>query len=241
MAKKIHLSESRTEDTAIDLLKIQGWRTERLPKGVLIRKNEYKNYPTLAEIFRGKSKTGNGDGYPDFLIVDPLAMKPLVVIEAKASLSDLHHAVSEAKQYASACIDFGHQVIAIGIAGQEKTTINVRAYKVKKNKWVSIEYNQQPISWIPTPNDINNLLKIPNLSDLSPVVPSNEVLAEKADRINRILREAAIKDEYRPAYVGAMMLALWKSKGQIRKDAEYILDDINGACQKGGAREKSSN
>ena len=68
--------------------------------------------------------------------------------------------------------------------------------------------------------------------DLLPIVPSNAVLAEKADLINRILREAAIKDEYRPAHVGAMMLALWHSKGNIRKGSDFILGDVNDACQK---------
>ncbi len=232
MAKKTHLSESRTEETAVDLLQIQGWRTERPPKGALIRKNEYKNYESLSAIFKGRSKTGKGDGYPDFLIVDPLSLKPLVIIEAKAKADDLDVAIEEAKGYADACIDVGHSVIAIGIAGQERTAIRIRVFKSKKNKWLPVGYNGDPISWIPTPNDVNNLLLIPALSDLSPVVPSNEVLAEKADKINRILREAAVKDEYRPAYVGAMMLALWQSKGRIRKDAEYVLEDINSACQK---------
>lgn len=45
MAK--HLSEVRTEDTILDLLRIQGWRTDKVPKGSLIRQNEYKNFPSL--------------------------------------------------------------------------------------------------------------------------------------------------------------------------------------------------
>lgn len=67
--------------------------------------------------------------------------------------------------------------------------------------------------------------------DLAPVFPKPEVLANKADLINRILREAHVKDEYRPAYVGAMMLALWQSHGRLRKDSDFILHDINAACE----------
>ena len=58
------------------------------------------------------------------------------------------------------------------------------------------------------------------------------MLATRADEINRLLREANITDAQRPAIVGAIMLALWKSKGQIRRDPEYILGDINEASQK---------
>ncbi|MET3135581.1 type I restriction enzyme M protein [Oxalobacteraceae bacterium GrIS 1.11] len=232
MTKRNHLSESRTEETTIDLLRIQGWRTERLPKGAIIRKNEYKNHIVLAEIFKGRSKTGKGDGYPDFLIVDPLSMRPLAVIEAKADAGQIGLALAEAKIYASACIEAGHDVIAIGIAGQERTEIKISVNKHHKSQWRDVCYNEKPISWIPTPINVINLLQIPTLLDLSPVVPSNEVLAEKADKINRILREAAIKDEYRPAYVGAMMLALWQSNGRVRKDSEFILGDVNTACQK---------
>ena len=40
-----------------------------------------------------------------------------------------------------------------------------------------------------------------------------------------------IKDELRPAVVAAIMLALWFSKGNIRRDPHYILKDINEACR----------
>lgn len=230
MAK--HLSEVRTEDTILDLLRIQGWRTDKVPKGSLIRQNEYKNFPALGEMFKGKSKTGAGDAYPDFLLVNPQSLCPLLVIEAKAKLEDLDKALDEAIWYASACQAAGHCTIAIGIAGQEQASVGIKVAKFIDGQWVNIAYNGHPISWIPTPKDANNLISLAGLLDLLPIVPSQSVLAEKADLINRILREAAIKDEYRPAFVGAMMLALWHSKGNIRKNPDYVLGDINNACQK---------
>ncbi len=230
MAK--HLSEVRTEDTIIDLLRIQGWRTDKAPKGSLVRQNEYKNFPVLGSTFRGKSKTGSGDAFPDFLLVQTQSQLPLMVIEAKAKLDDLDKALEEAIWYASACHEAGHRPIAVGVAGQEHSTVGVKVAKRVNGEWKIISYNGHGISWIPTPKDIDNLIAIPHLLDLLPIVPSLDVLAEKADLINRILREAAIKDEYRPAHVGAMMLALWHSKGNIRKDPNYILGDINDACQK---------
>ncbi|MCK6413715.1 MAG: N-6 DNA methylase [Azonexus sp.] len=230
MAK--HLSEVRTEDTILDLLRIQGWATERVPKGSLIRQNEYKNFPALGEVFKGKSKTGAGDAYPDFLLVNPASLLPLLVIEAKAKLEDLDKALDEAIWYASACHEAGHSTIAVGVAGQEQASVGIKVAKLVDGQWKTIAYNNHPISWIPTPGDVANLLSLSDLLDLLPIIPSPSVLADKADLINRILREAAIKDEYRPAFVGAMMLALWHSKGNIRKNPDYILGDINDACQK---------
>jgi len=56
-------------------------------------------------------------------------------------------------------------------------------------------------------------------------------LAVRADELNRLLREARIKDEYRPAVVAAVMLALWRSKGDIRREPDFILRDINASCR----------
>lgn len=228
---KSFLSETRTEESILDLLNIQGWLLARPPKGTLVRQNEYKAYPELEPLFQGKSKSSRGDGYPDFLLIDHLTMRPLAIIEAKAHEAHIHQAVTDATWYGNACIEAGHPVIAIGIAGQENTQITIRVFKYGKDGWQPITYNQAEISWIPTQLDVEMLLAIPHLFDLFPQIPRPEVLAEKADLINRILREAAIKDEYRPAYVGAMMLALWQTRGRIRKDPDFVLADINSACQ----------
>lgn len=225
-----HKSESRTEDLIMDLLRIQGWQTDRPPKGSVIRKNEYKDYPSISKLFASKSKTGKGDGFPDFLIVDPASNLPLIVIEAKSEMGNINKAIAEADHYANACFDAGIQVVSIGIAGQDRDGYKVEVHKAKGSKWATVVYNKAPISWIPTLSDVKRLISSVTLFDLTPVVPGPKVLAEKADVMNRILREATIKDEYRPAYVAAMMLALWHTNGNIRKDQNYILSDINKAC-----------
>ena len=74
-----------------------------------------------------------------------------------------------------------------------------------------------------TPNDRTDLPDLETAHD-----PAE--LAAAATEVNRILREAAIKDEYRPAHIGAMMLALWHARGRIRADARFVLTDINRAC-----------
>ncbi|OFW25570.1 MAG: restriction endonuclease subunit M [Acidobacteria bacterium RIFCSPLOWO2_02_FULL_59_13] len=203
----------------------------RPPRGRVVRQNEYKNHPHLEEIFHGKSKHGKGDAYPDFLLVSEDALIPQAVIEAKPTERDLEEARADAQHYAQACLEAGHSTIAIGVAGQEKTGIEIGVWKNYAGRWKQIAYQGYPVSWIPTPADTVRLLASPGLVDLAPVVPRQEVLAAKADLINRILREATVKDEYRPAYVGAMMLSLWESKGSIRREPKFVLKDINSACE----------
>lgn len=228
-----HISEARTETVVLELLRIRGWSTEPPPKGQLLRRNEYKGYSHLASIFAGWSKSqGGGDAYPDLLLVDEKTLEPLMVIETKADETRLNAAITDACNfYGSACLKSGHNVIAIGIAGSDASNIKIEVRRFINSGWHPITYNKSPISWIPSPDDIRKLAADPALSDLSPTVPDYAVLADKANEINRILRECGIKDDRRPACIGAIMLALWKAKGNIRKDPEFILFDINKACQ----------
>ncbi|MCE9608213.1 MAG: N-6 DNA methylase [Planctomycetia bacterium] len=228
-------SETRTEGVARELLEIRGWNLSRPPKGNLLWKNEYRDYPHLLEALSGRGKKGRGgDGYPDFLVVtaDSNPM-PLIVGEAKASEDSIDTAVHEACNfYGEAFTDHGMRVLAAGIAGNDHSNIAVQVSKRSFRKWRPIEYREHPIQWLPTPEETNRLLTNDELYDLQPRIPSGEVLARRADEINRILRECKIKDEYRPAVTGAFMLALWQSKGQIRMHPEHILTDINSACKK---------
>jgi hypothetical protein len=114
-----HISERRTEDLTLDLLDIQGWPTNRPPKGRLVRQNEYKAFTALADIFLGASKSGMGEGYPDFLLVDSETLRPQMIIETKASAKGTDEALKEACFYGDACRKAGHSIIAIGVGGQE--------------------------------------------------------------------------------------------------------------------------
>lgn len=226
-------SESRAEDIARELLSVRGWDTSRPPKGHLLRKNECRQVPLLRDALAGRGKKGGGgDGLPDFLIVDQKSMHPLLVIETKASEGSLDLAEKEARYYADAFSNIGPTPLASGIAGTDESHIGVRISKSSPQGWKSINYRNKPIHWLPTPDEASLLLNDKTLFDLEPEVPAQDVLAKKAEEINRILRECTIKDEFRPAVVAAFMLGLWKSQGEVRTHPEHILHDINQACQK---------
>lgn len=203
-----------------------------------MRQNEYKALDHLDKVFKGKSKQEKpegqkvGDAYPDFLLIDESTQVPLLIIETKADNKDVGLALEEAKGYANACLAEGHNVLAAGVAGQEKTGISISVAKHADGEWKRVIYDSLPIGWIPTPKDVQELIaELPRI-DLHPIIPSPDILADKADLINRTLRESSVKDEYRPAYVGAMMLAMWESKGSLRRDPAHVLKDINAACEK---------
>jgi type I restriction-modification system DNA methylase subunit len=96
---------------------------------------------------------------------------------------------------------------------------------------VPITYEGRPINWIPNEADLKRVGNPTGPVEIRPTIPPAEVLASKADEINRLLRESDIKDEFRPIHVAAVMLALWFEKGNIRRSPENILKDINQACR----------
>lgn len=232
MTRALRVAEVRAEHLLTELLSIQGWEALRPPRGDLLRQQEYKDYPHLFDIFRGRSKSaGGGDGLPEALLVDE-AVQPIAVIEVKALRADFAKAVEEATdKYGAWCIEAGFAPLAIALAGTSDDAFDLKVLKHVRGKWVAVTYEGHPINWIPNRADLNNLRASGGLTELRPSIPPPEVLAAKADEINRLLRESNITDAHRPAVVGAIMLALWKSKGRIRRDPEYILGDINEAAQ----------
>ena len=225
------ISERRAEYLLNDLLTSQGWDIRRPPVGDVLFQHEYRSFPDIAELLSQASKTGEGYGIPEAIIVDNDNLTPLAVVETKAYVQDLDKAVEEACHYATALHRDNWRPLAIALAGTSEEEFQLRVSKRVKSEWCFITYDDYPISWIPTYADLANIATPKGPTEIRPTIPPLEVLAARADEINRLLREARIKDEYRPAVVAAVMLALWHSKGEIRRDPRYILRDINISCR----------
>ncbi len=58
MAAPARVAEVRAEELLTELLRAQGWDVRRPPAGEMLRQHEYKDYPILADILRGISKSG---------------------------------------------------------------------------------------------------------------------------------------------------------------------------------------
>lgn len=172
MTTLTRVSESRTEAAARELLALRGWSLLHPPKGHLLWKNEYRDYPQLIEALAHASKSGPGDGLPDFIVLSRQTQEPLIVGETKASISDIDLASSEASEiYGEAFIQRGINVLAAGIAGDGDNAIAVRVNKRSISGWRPIEYRDLPIEWIPTPDEADLLLHDDALSHLIPVCP----------------------------------------------------------------------
>ncbi len=226
------VSERRAEHLLSEILLTQGWKLRRPPKGDVLWQNEYRDYPHLVEVFAAASKSGDSYGLPEAVIVDRESVEPLAVVETKGRVDDLELAVTEATAvYGAACIDAGYTTLAIGLAGTEEA-FDLRVLKWSDDAWHPLTYDGHPISWIPNRADLTSASLATAPLELRPTIPPPEVLAGRADEINRLLREAGIKDELRPAVLGAVMLALWSARGNIRKAPQHILSDINESCKR---------
>jgi len=230
---KLRVSEIRTEHLLTELLRAQGWDCRRPPNGELLRQHEYKDHSHLRDVFLRRSKTGmTGRGLPEAVIVEKSSLQPLIVVEGKSSINELEKAAKEVTSvYGRACVEAGYTPLAVAVAGTEEDNFSVRVFKWDGAGWKTVTYEGHPISWIPNSFDTERLRASAALAELRPSVPRAEVLSGFADEINRLLRESNVNDRSRPSVVGACMLALWQSKGRLRKDPDHLLADINRACE----------
>ncbi len=224
---KVKLSEQRARTVTRELLTFRSWDVSAVPKGgQLLEESEYKNYKSLEMIFAGKSKTGTGDGKPDFLLVNnSTGLKPILVIETKASVKQSQIAIDEATHYGDACHAKGHEVIAVGIAGDDKEVCSVIVKRKVGGVWRCLTLHGSPIDWIPSPSQVKAILSDATRLNVEPERPTEEILNQQANRLNELFRECKIKDEFRPIYAATFMLALWQ--GDVSTDEGVVLSQIN--------------
>lgn len=229
MPRALPVSEVRTYRLIEELVSIQGWKGSGAR---LLAQQEYRGIASLKTALARASKTGAGIGFPEYVLLRVQDEQPLAVFEGKARASEITKAIKEATHYADALYEAGFQPLAVAVAGTEDAHFEVRVLKRKGTQWLPITYEGMPIRWIPGPEEMGRIFKTAGAVELRPKVPSPEVLNEKADEINALLRESGLKDDFRPGVIGAIMLALWKDGKNIRRDPAHILNDINTACAK---------
>lgn len=231
MSANARVAEVRSERLIEELLIAQGWDIKHPPSGDVLAQQEYKDFPSLREALANCSKSGPGAGIPEYVLVERRSIEPLAVFEAKARAKDIDLAVADVERYGSAFFDAGFRPLAVAVAGTADDRFEIRVLKRRNGTWESITYEGEPITWVPNREQMARIRGSARAIDLRPAVPPAEVLRARASEINGLLRESGLKDDFRPAAIGAIMLALWKTKGQIRREAAYILPDINKACQ----------
>lgn len=225
MAKR--LSEQRARTVARELLGFRGWDVRPVASGgQMLEESEYRAYPSLVNLFQGKSKTGPGIGRPDFMLVDsPRGLRPLIVIDTKASVSDLPKSVKDTAHYGDALLEAGRETLSVAVAGAESEVCAVRVLRKVKANWRDLTLHERAINWIPSPAQTKKILSLKGSTEVAPERPPDHVLAQQAERLNEILRECKIKDEFRPIYAATFMLAVWF--GNVSTEPSIVLEQVN--------------
>lgn len=228
------VAEPRAERLIEELLSAQGWDVRRPPAGDTLAQQEYKDVPSLREALATCAKAGTGGaGVPEYVLVDRRSLVPLAVFEGKATVRQIDEAEDDVKVYGDAMRAAGMNVLAVAIAGTEEQRFEIRVLKWDgKSAWRPLTYEGNAITWVPDREKMARVLADRRLFELRPAIPPLDVLQARADEINGLLRESGLKDDFRPAAIGAIMLALWWSRGQIRRDPRHVLSDINESCGK---------
>ena len=226
------LSEQRARSVTREILSFRGWDVRPVSSGgQLLEESEYRAHSALIEIFEGWSKTGPGFGKPDFLLVDSYrSLKPLVVIDTKPRARDIRKSIQDTNHYGNAIHEAGQDALSVAIAGAERELCEVRVQRRIKDLWHDLTLHNRPIDWVPSPDQTSRILSLKERTEVAPERPPDHVLAYQAERLNEILRECKIKDEYRPTYAATFMLGLWN--GDVSTDSSVVLDQINSNAAK---------
>jgi type I restriction enzyme M protein len=229
---KPQLSEQRARVATRELLSFRGWDLRPVSAGgQLFEESEYRQYGPLFDIFRGQSKTGPGLGKPDFLLVESAeSLKPLIVIDTKARAADLSKSIRDTHHYANAIHESGQDALAVAVAGAEREICEVRVQRRVADHWRDLTLHRKAIDWIPSPQQTVKILSTAGATEVAPERPPEKVLSDQANRLNEILRECNIKDEFRPIYAATFMLALWL--GEVSPQPELVLEQINANAGK---------
>ena len=158
------------------------------------------------------------------------SLKPLVVIDTKPRAIDIGKSVKDTNHYGDAIHDAGQDALSVAIAGAERELCEIRVQRKIEGLWQNLTLHDRPIDWVPSPVQTSRILSAIGTTEVSPERPPDHVLADQARRLNEILRECKIKDEFRPGYAATFMLALWY--GDVSTDSSVVLDQINANAAK---------
>ncbi|MDE2759322.1 MAG: hypothetical protein OXH90_03360 [Paracoccaceae bacterium] len=191
--------------------------------------------PGIKKLLKKASKTGNGPGYPEFIITFE-NNNILLVIECKPDPNKLkskfldqpkYYALDGAVHYSS-YLSKEYDVISVGVAGQSELDLQVSTYFQVKNRLKS------------KPLDINKLLQFDDYfnqiyCDPEKIKSDLSELKKYSKTLNDILRDDFdFEEAQRPLIVSGILLALedsgfrasYNKKNKPKEIAELLLKTI---------------
>ena len=125
-------NERKTETIVRETLRNLGYFSD----DTIIIEEQSSNNPRINKLLKSASKSGPGQGYPEFIISSNTYTDLIIVIECKADPSQ--HESSKHDQYKDYAVDGAllyasylskeYDVIAIGVSGESKKDLKVSHY-----------------------------------------------------------------------------------------------------------------
>lgn len=90
--------------------------------------------------------------------------------------------------------------MAIGLAGTREDEFGLTVTKRVDGQWTPVTYDGHPINWVPTNADLDRILTPNGRTEIQLSVPPLEVLASRADEINRFCESLGSTTSRAPAW-----------------------------------------
>ena len=197
------MNERKTEQIVRKLLEKNGYSSD---DNVLIEEQSSDN-PKIDKLLKSASKSGDGKGYPEFIISFHSNPDNLVVIECKADISK--HESLDRKKYKDYAVDGvllyaaylkdEFNVMAIAVSGETDRELKISHFLWLKQKHI---YRDVSDKHILNPESLFGLIT----EHSKPV--REEELIKSAIKYNKNLHDYSIPEVERCAYISSILVAL---------------------------------
>lgn len=233
-------NERNTENIVRKFLAEQGYTNN---ENIVIEEQSSED-PKINKLLSSASKSGNGKGYPEFIITFKNDPTTLVVVECKANVNfhrsenkdkPIQYAVDGVLLYASYLKD-DFNVIAIAVSGENDREIIISHYLWMKRKYTYIDVTDKNFL------DPKSLFKI--IEKQSKPLDEEELIAKAID-YNEKLHKQSIPEIDRCTIISAILVALQdkvfaNSYNSFHTDDdspdynpnEYLISGLLNACER---------
>ncbi|CAP18213.1 N-6 adenine specific DNA methyltransferase [Candidatus Phytoplasma mali] len=226
------VNERKTEQLVRKMLKEAGYYNN---PNIIIEEQSSDN-PRINKLLKTASKSGDGKGYPDFIISFVNQQDKLILIECKASTTK--HESLDKKQYKDYAFDGvllyanyckkDFDVTAIVISGETE-----QEKKISTFLWIKESYYYKNIQnkLILNPQQLNEIIT----EQKKPI--SEEALIMKAVEYNKLLHSNSIPEVERCIIISSILVALQNKvfineyKLYTHKENDRLIDDIVKFCK----------
>ena len=218
-------NERKTENLVRDLLREQGYSDN---ENIIIEEQQSDN-PRIDKLLNKASKSGEGKGYPEFIVSFKDKPNNLIVIECKADTK--YHVSKTKKKYKDYAVDGvllyanylkdGFNVIAIAVSGETE-----REMRVSHFLWLKEKHTYKSIS--------DKVLLDPkslfNVVDQQSHPLKEEELNKKAIEYNELLHGYSIPEVDRCTVISSILVALQDGAFTNGFEDYHIVTDDDGDC-----------